>query len=134
VLDILTLYGNSMTIQDACQRLGKSESTIRRWIAKGKLTATKIEGVWDVPESAVDALSNDKHPVGNDQQVEAVMVEQLREENRYLKERIEELEGARERTDTIILQLTRQLEQSQRLLEYHQAPWWRRWFSRKKPG
>ena len=60
------------------------------------------------------------------------MIEQLREENLYLKERIQELESSRERTDTIILQLIRQLEQSQQLLEYHEEPWYRKWFGRKR--
>jgi len=117
-----------MTVQEACQRLGKSESTIRRWIRAGKLKATIVDGAYDIPEVVVNALSDDKQPVGIDQGI----IERLRQENEYLKERIRELEGSRERSDTIILQLTRQLEQSQRLLEYHQAPWWRRIFRRKE--
>jgi len=52
--------------------------------------------------------------------------DRLKEENAYLKERIQEFETARERSDTVILQPTRQMEQSQRLLEYHQEPWYRR--------
>ena len=40
----------------------------------------------------------------------------------------EELSQSRERSDTIILQLTRQMEQSQRMLEYNQKPWYRRMF------
>lgn len=120
-----------MTIQEACQRLGKSESTIRRWIREGKLAATKIDGIWNIPEAVVNDLSNGGYPVGNDQQAVAV-VQQLQNENEYLKERIQELESARERSDTIILQLTRQIEQNQRLLEYHQEPWYRRWFRKQE--
>ena len=117
-----------MTIQEAGQRLGKSESTIRRWIRTGKLTAAMINGAWDIPEAVVNDLSNDQQPVGNEQ---SLVMDQLRSENRYLKERIQELEEARERSDTIILQLSRQLEQSQRLLEHHKAPWWRRWSKKR---
>ncbi len=43
------------------------------------------------------------------------------------------LEDNRQRQDTIILQLTRQVEQSQRLLEYQQEPWYRRVFRKRKP-
>lgn len=125
--------GDTMTIQQASQRLGKSESTIRRWIRSGKLTATMIDGVYDIPEAAVNALSNDKHPAGDDQGPEGGIIMQLREENEYLKERIQELEEARQRADTIILQQARQQEQAQRLLEHYQSPWWRRWF-RKQEG
>jgi len=123
-----------MTIQEACQRLGKSESTVRRWIRSGKLAATMVSGAYDIPETAVNALSNDKQVVGIDQEPEGAVIVRLRDENEYLKQRVEELEQARERSDTIILQLTRQLEQSQRLLEYHQSPWWRRWFRRVGTG
>lgn len=42
-----------MTIQEAARRLGKSDLTIRRWIKSEKLTATKIDGRWDIPESAL---------------------------------------------------------------------------------
>ena len=120
-----------MTIQQARQRLGKSESTIRRWIKEGKIEAKLMHGVYDIPESAVNALSNERETEGIDQEPEGAILEQLRQENQYLKERIEELEQARERGDTIMLQLTRQLEQSQRLLEHHREPFWRRWFAKE---
>ena len=115
-----------MTIQMACQRLGKSESTIRRWIQTGKLTATKVNGIWQVEDAAIDDLSNDYSSGG---QAEA----RLQSENKYLRGRIEELEKARERQDTIMLELTRQLHDQQQLLEYHQEPFWRRWFRRNRP-
>jgi len=60
----------------------------------------------------------------------------IREENRWLKEQLEkanqELSETRKRQDTIILQLTRQLENQQNLLEYHQTPFWKRWFRKHK--
>ena len=120
-----------MTIHEVCQRLGKSESTIRRWIREGTLTATKVNGVWDISEEMVNDCSNGGQTVGSDQSVDGT-VQQLRSENDYLKERIQELESARERSDTLMLQLTRQLEQSQRMLEAHSAPWWRRLRRRRK--
>lgn len=112
---------------------------MRRWIAAGKLTATKIDGVWSVSDQVVNDLSDDQSNLSNDQAPEgsdqsAAVADQLRSENEYLKERIQELESARERSDTIILQLTRQLEQSQRLLEHHQESRWRRWFRRGRKG
>ncbi len=46
----------------------------------------------------------------------------------------EAAEEASQRHDTIVPQLTRQLENQQKLLEYHQELLWRRWFrKRKKP-
>jgi len=92
-----------MTIQEVCNRLGKSESTIRRWIRCGKLHAEIIDGVYDIQ---LDPPSDQPSPSQNDQ-----LITQLRSENDYLKERISELEQARERADMITLQLTRQLDQ-----------------------
>ena len=69
-----------MTIQEACQRLGKSESTIRRWIRSGKLAAIMVSGAYDIPETAVNALSNDKQAVGIDQEPEGAVIVRLRDE------------------------------------------------------
>lgn len=121
---------NGMTIQEACQRLGKSESTIRRMIKAGKLVANMKDGAYNILEDSINDLSNDKQSVVNDK-LPNELVKQLQDENQYLKERIKELESSRERADMISIQLTRQLEQSQRMLEAHKEPFWRRWFKHK---
>lgn len=119
-----------MTIQETCQRLGKSESTVRRWIRSGKLTATKANGINQIPDEEVEALSYnmaDDRSMTGEVTGQDELIAELRSEVEYLRQ---ELKDTKERSDTIILNLTRQLEQSQRLLEYKQAPWWRRWFRR----
>ncbi len=126
--------GDAMTIHEASQCLGKSESTIRRWIRIGKLKATLVNGVYDIPDKVVNAYLNDQAVYRQMEGVDRALIEQLRAENEYLKQRVQELEQARERADMIAMRLTRQLEQNQRLLEYHQAPWWRRIFYRGKVG
>ena len=128
-----------MTIQEVSQRIGKSQSTIRRWVKEGKLNSTMVNGVYNIPESALDGYSNE-YPDGG--QAEAV-VSQLREDVAYLKEQMakkdeqienlqRQMQDNQQRSDMVILTLTRQLEQSQRLLEYHQSTWWRRWFRRSR--
>ena len=47
-----------------------------------------------------------------------------------LSESRKDVEQSRQRQDTIILQLTRQLEEQTKLLEYHRAPWWKRWYKK----
>ena len=77
-------------------------------------------------------------------------MQRLRTENDQQRRKIEELENilkdtreelkdsrrtmddASQRHDTIVLQLTRQLENSQRMLEAHQESWWRRIFRRRR--
>ena len=129
-----------MTIQEACQRLGKSESTIRRWLRQKKLDAIKVDGLWDIPEAAINDYLNDQSPAGSDQsndqgddRANDQVIDRLKEENSYLKERIAGMDAARERSDTLMLQMTRQVEQSQRLLEYQQEPWYRRVFRKRTP-
>lgn len=125
-----------MTIQEACQRLGKSESTIRRWIREKKLSAIKVDGIWSISEEAIHDQSSDQSPEDSDKQwssdVSKQLVIELRSENEYLKERIQELESSRERADQMVMQMTRQMESQQRLLEYHEDPWYRRWFRKKR--
>jgi len=64
-------------------------------------------------------------------------LEEKNEEVKYLREQLEQrdfqietiqksADDARERSDTIIMQLTRQLGDSQKALEAHTRPWWRR--------
>jgi hypothetical protein len=71
------------------------------------------------------------------------LLEQLQKENERLHQQLqakdeqikamqEEVGKSKERSDMIVLQLTRQLEQSQRLLEHHQEPWYRRVFRRNR--
>ncbi len=131
-----------MTTQEAAHRLDKSAKTVRRWLKSGKLQGVKVDDVWDIPEESVDALLSGRtsdrtqgenvRPDVPSEEMDIARLEvankHLSEQNQYLKQRIEELDSARERADTVMLQLTRQLEQSQRLLEHDQAPWWRRWF------
>ena len=141
-----------MTIREAAQQTCKHNDTIRRAIQAGKLEATKVKGVWDISEEALIAYAEAQgitvNADGIAQPYDEIM--QLRMQNENLVEEIVELkvelkqererleearraaEEASQRHDTIVLQLTRQLEQSQRLLEYHEEPWYRRWFRRKR--
>ena len=134
--------GDFMTIQEAAQRLGKSDLTIRRWIKSGKLDATMVDNRWDIPKSALIDISNDISYINHDNTIDkAHLLEEiqfLRKENeqlrKYLGEKDKAIEESRQRQDTIIMQLTRQLENHQKLLEYRETPWYRRLFRKKPPS
>ena len=136
-----------MTIQEASQRLGKSEATIRRAIKAEKLVAEVVDGKYQITEESLSAYAKTEHlSMQNDQvpkhdQAEAkelkVELERLSSDNaalrqelkqtyEWLKKKDDEIEDSRQRQDTIIMQLTRQLGDAQKALEYHKAPWWRR--------
>jgi len=137
-----------MTLQQVAKHLGKSEHTIRRYVQQGKIEATLIEGKYDITEEALYQYLDD-YPdarVGypNEQlakkekeieelrsQLIKLQDEMIKLQNEMIEERRREDE-ARQRSDMIIAHLTRQLEQQNRLLEYHQEPWWRRWFQKGK--
>lgn len=132
-----------MTIQDAAQRLGKSEATIRRWIKQGKLESTLIDGKYNIEEAALNEYAKSEAYIGNGYAQEVLIeLEYLRKQNEDLhkqisdqKARIEKLElqlddarsradEASHRHDTVVMQMTR-------LLEYHQQPFWKRLLGRK---
>jgi len=137
-----------MTIQEAAKCIGKSEATIRRWIKQGKLESTLIDGKYDIAESALDAYT--KSDLYTDNAYTKTELDQLRRQNDEMhrqlsdqKERIEKLEGqlenerlrydtSAERHDMIVMQMTRQMSDQQRLLEHYQEPFYKRWFRKKR--
>ena len=134
-----------MNIQEVAQRLGKSELTIRRWIKSGKLTATMTNGKWDVSESVLNDMSNDlsddisqtNQNIAIDKSHLLEEIKFIRKENEQLRQQIEEkdrvLEESRQRQDTIIMQLTRQLDNQLKLIEHKKVPWYRKLLKRKQP-
>ena len=136
-----------VTIDQAATILGVSAMTVRRRIEKGDLES-KLEN-----RRRLVCITDDTQVSYKDEQIVAqlrreneqlrkqtdIQNEQIRELREELKQKDSDLrkersaaEDTSQRHDTIVLQLTRQLEQSQRLLEYNQAPWWRKWFRKNQ--
>ena len=103
-------------------------------------------GTVDGTVGTMDGTSDGTMEVGSVEQLESsdtLLISRLESEVEYLREQFSEVqrqldetrkgaEEASERSDTLLLQLTRQLEQSQRMLEAHQESWWRRIFRRRR--
>ncbi len=53
-----------MTIREAAQRIGKSESALRRAIKAGKLDSTLVNGKYDITEEALYAYAEPSERVG----------------------------------------------------------------------
>ena len=121
-----------MNVQDAAKRLKKSEPTIRRWIRDGKLTATMIDGVYDIPESAVNDQAPTDQITDDDQQGQLaamrahiqLLERQLEEKDRQIEYLQTQLGETSHRHDTVVMQMSR-------LVEFHQQPFWKRWFKQK---
>ena len=122
-----------LTVSEACQALSVSERTLRRHLNDGKYQSKLEEGrrliLIDMPD--VD-VSDDMHGLLAEKDAR---ISELQTEIEYLRQKLDETEQARQRTDqliqqmqqdaaeaqqrsdTIILQLTRQFEQQTQLLE-----------------
>ncbi len=135
-----------ITVKETARKLSVSERNIRFKISSGKLKAKREGRRWLVHSSLSPDVSDtvripEEGAIGYRSDTEVVEVlkselekrdKQLEEKDKQIAKLQEEASQSGERSDTIILQLTRQLDQSQRLLEYHQEPLWRRWFKRKR--
>ena len=115
-----------MTLQEAAALLGKSESTLRRWINSEKLNAYKVDGHYEIDEEEVNRLSNDKQFQSNDEVL--FLREQVTSLTSQLEAAHREANQAAQQQNMIIMQLTRQMEKQTLMLEDHKQPWYRRMF------
>ncbi len=94
----------TMTIPEAAVYYGKSEKTIRRWRAEGKINGEKIDGRWIIhPDRNKDPQTVQQRPTQNDQTgATHAETEQMRSEIEFLRAQLE-------RRDT-------QIDQQNRLL------------------
>lgn len=125
-----------MTLQEAAIHLNRSPHTLRRHIKEGKLKANLINNRrYDVSNESIQRYI-DEYGMGNQTPVDNVQIDKLINQISKLNEQLiklqDELIAERQRSDSIIVQLTNQLSQQTRLLEYHQIPWWKRWFRADK--
>jgi len=119
-----------VSVSDACQAFDKSDRTVRRWIEDGKLKSRKSGRSVEVLLEVSDIESANGGQTAAQVEIARLKAEVDGKDEviAALRSQVEELSSSRERQDTIILQLSRQLDQSQRLLEYHAEPWYRRMF------
>ena len=106
-----------LTINEYSQQFKVSPNTIRRHINNKKLEAEKIDGKWlikvtqeitqEVTQEITQKLldEKDKH------------IEILNKQTHNLQQLLDDANEARTRSDTIIMQLTQQLERTQLQLE-----------------
>lgn len=115
-----------MTVQDFVRKYGVSRRTVYRWIESGKIRATKVDDKWDIDDD-IDIDMTDDAEDADTEELLRQQIEQLRSENQYLRNKLDQAQEDRLRTDTIIMQLTRQLEQQTLLIEdmRHRSVWTR---------
>lgn len=129
-----------ITVKEAAAIRKCSERTIITLIQKNEVKAKREGRKWlillDMPQE--DLAEEQPKDSALDLQLAEVISElrnqlskkdeQIDNLQKQLAEKDTNVEDSRQRTDTIIMQLTRQLEQSQKMLSAHQEPWYRKWF------
>lgn len=136
------MTGQWKTLKEACEILGISESTLRRRIKQEEIESKveKNKRLVFIQESSQMTGQMTEYAMAQHLQNEnerllqesEELKEQLKRKDSQLQAKDEQMAEASNRHDTIVLQLTRQVEQSQRLLEYHEEPFYRRWFKKRK--
>ena len=111
-----------MTLKAACQSLGKSETTIRRWIKIGKLKATLFDGKYDIDDASIESLVNPPQREETTEPAAATtvtdqMTKQIDSQNGEIAFLRNELSQQSKRHDTILLQMTQQLDRAHLQLE-----------------
>jgi chromosome segregation ATPase len=132
-----------ITVKEAAIIRKCTERNIIELIKKGTLQSKKDGRKWLVLVEASETIAELSPQFS---EIISVLKVQLEGKDKQIEEKdkqIERLQGQIEETsktlsessqrhDTIIMQLTRQLEQSQRMLEAHRDPWYRRWFRKSQ--
>jgi hypothetical protein len=110
-------------VRKAAQIRKCSERNIYLLIKKGVLQSKKEGGHLLI---LMDIQEEDSESGLKVSEMISILQKQLEEKDKQIENLQKQLEDSGERHDTIVLQLTRQLEQSQLLLEHHKEPWYRR--------
>lgn len=125
-----------LTTKEAAKILNTSVRNVNTKIHSGKLRAKRDGKIWLVHGSlsppTQEESGGQKETIENLKETVTYLKSEMERKNQQIERLQEQLVTADERHDTIVLQLTRQLEQSQRLLEYHESSWWRRWRRRRR--
>jgi len=120
-----------ISTKEAARRLNLSVRQVVDRIHKGRLKATRDGRKWLVHNSLLPPSEAESSGLTAAEKHLSAAVEMLKETLQDQKGQIAEKDKQIERQQIIIMQLSRDVESSQKLLEYH--PWWRRWFKPKRP-
>lgn len=120
-----------MNVHEAAKRLGKGESTIRRWIREGKLDVSIKNGTYEIPKSAIIDQPSISHTIINERDKTTIMHAQIGSLERENGQLIEQLSEKDKQISELHQLLLVAENRNQKMLEYHQTPFWRRWFGKK---
>lgn len=126
-----------LTVKEASEIIGVSERHIRNMASSGKLKAHKEKKSWLIHSSLAEDTEGRTHSKGMPEEsalkaMVEVLKEQVKEKDKQIDKLQSQLADTSERQETIIMQLTRQLESSQKMIEAGQKSWIRKLFKKDK--
>jgi excisionase family DNA binding protein len=129
------MSGDWLTVKEVAEILSVSERHIRNMASSGKLKARKDKNGWLIHSSLVQDKEGRRESTGKpeDSAVKALvelLQEQVKEKDKQIEKLQQQLSDTSERQETIIMQLTRQLESSQKMIESGQKSWIRKLFKK----
>lgn len=124
-----------LTVKEASEILSVSERQVRNLASSGKLKARKHKNSWLIHSSLAESEEKQTESSGVpvDSALKAlveVLQGQVKEKDKQIEKLQEQLADNNERQQTIIMQLTRQLESSQKMIESSQKSWIKKLFRR----
>ena len=119
------------TVKEYSEKIQVDLSTIYRQIKSGKIQSELVDGVLHVvcdEENGVKIEAADANVIANDANSNQNLIAQMQSEIEFLHKELskatetiaqmqQDAESAKERSDTIVLQLTQQLSEQTKLLE-----------------
>ncbi len=107
---------NTYTIQQYAAYKNVSVNTIRNWIKQKKVNATKKDNQWFITctNTSTNASTNAST---NDNKNYIELLQEKDKQIEFLKSQLEESNQARQRADTILMQLSQQTDRQQLQIE-----------------
>ena len=115
---------NTYTIQQYAAYKNVSVNTIRNWIKQKKVNATKKDNQWfitctdtDTNTSTNTDTNTSTNTSTNDNKNYIELLQEKDKQIEFLKSQLEESNQARQRADTILMQLSQQIDRQQLQIE-----------------
>ncbi len=107
---------NTYTIQQYATYKNVSVNTIRNWIKQKKVNATKKDNQWFITCTNTDT-NYGTNTSTNDNKNYIELLQEKDKQIEFLKSQLEESNQARQRADTILMQLSQQTDRQQLQIE-----------------
>ena len=121
---------NWISVKEAAKIRKCTQANIRYLISQKKIDAKRDGGRWLVND---ESLGSEKD-FSQTADVISVLKAQLEEKDKQINLLQTQIQDMSERHDTIVMQMTRQMEQTQKMLESAKEPWYRRLRMKKSSG